>query len=182
MTVRPLLTTTAAWAMAVAMLVAASPTDSIRVTPVVSDGQVSASFDVPTAFDTDVQDVVQSGLLLTFTFNVELRRPSTVWMDRVLGATTVASSVKFDNLTGVYQVSKVQDGRVFWSERTQEATQVRAWMTAFDKVALGAREALEPNADYYVRVRMQASPRRTFSVWPWSSDAASGRADFTFIR
>jgi hypothetical protein len=182
MNARLVLTTTAVWAMAMAMLVAAAATDSIRVTPVVSDGQVSASFDAPTVFDTDAQDLVRSGLLLTFTFNVELRRPSSVWMDHVLGTTTVASSVKFDNLTGVYQVSKVQDGRVFWSERTQEATQVRTWMTAFDKVALGSREALEPNADYYVRVRMQASPRRTFSFWPWSSDAASGRADFTFIR
>lgn len=182
MILRPVLATTAAWAMAMAMLVAAAPADSIRVTPVVSDGQVSASFDAPAAFGTDAQDLVRSGLLLTFTFNVELRRPSSVWMDRVLGATTVASSVKFDNLTGVYQVSKVQDGRVFWSERTQEAAQVRTWMTAFDKVTVGSREALEPNADYYVRVRMQTSPRRTFSVWPWSSDAASGRADFTFIR
>lgn len=182
MTARRALTTTAIWAMAVAMLVAAPANEGIRVTPVVSDGEVSTSFDVPTAFDTDVQDVVRSGLLLTFTFNVELRRPSPVWIDRVLGATTVASSVKFDNLTGVYQVSKLQDGRVFWSERTQKAAQVRVWMTVFDRVAVGSREALEPNADYYVRVRMQASPRRTFSVWPWSSDVASGRADFTFIR
>ena len=179
---RRALTTAAVWGMAVAVLVGAAASDSIRVTPVVSEGLVSASFEAPMAFDADIQDLVRSGLLLTFTFNIELRRPSSVWMDRVLGTATVASSVKLDNLTAVYQVSKVQDGRVFWSERTQEATQVRVWMTAFEKVSLGAREALEPNADYYVRVRMQASPRRTLSVWPWSSDAASGRADFTFIR
>lgn len=182
MTVRRMLTTTAAWGLAAAVLAAAPAADGIRVTPVVSDGQVSASFDAPAAFGADVRDVVQSGLLLTFTFSVELRRPSSVWMDRTIGLTTVASSVKFDNLTGVYHVSKTRDGRVFWSDRTQDAAQVRSWMTAFDRIAVGTKDSLEPNADYYVRVRMQASPRRTFSFWPWSSDTATGRADFTFIR
>jgi hypothetical protein len=169
-----------AWVVLGAVLAAAIET--IHVTPVVSDGQVSASFTAPAAFDGDVQDVMQSGLLLTFTFTLELRRPSSVWLDPLLGTSTVAASVKYDNLTGVYQVSKLKDGRVFWSDRTQEAAQVRAWVTNFDRVELSTATPLERNADYYIRVRMQTSPRRTFPLWPWNGDAASGRADFTFIR
>ena len=55
-------------------------------------------------------------------------------------------------------------------------------MTTFEKVALVSPVPLEPNAEYYVQVRMHATPKRTFSLWPWSGDTASGRADFTFIR
>jgi hypothetical protein len=51
-------------------------------------------------------------------------------------------------------------------------------MTAFDRVPVTTTEPLEPNGDYYLRVSMQTSPKRTFS-WPWTGDAASGRAEFT---
>jgi hypothetical protein len=90
--------------------------------------------------------------------------------------------VKFDSLTGVYQVSKLRDGRVVWSERTDKEADVRSWTTSFDQIALEPSEPLEANADYYVRVRMRVSPRRTFSIWPFSHDDGSGRKDFTFIR
>jgi nicotinamidase-related amidase len=42
--------------------------------------------------------------------------------------------------------------------------------------------ALEQNAEYYVRVRANASPRSTGFVWPWQGDDAMGFAKFTFIR
>jgi hypothetical protein len=82
----------------------------------------------------------------------------------------------------VYQVSKLVDDRVVWSKQTKDESDVRAWMTSFEKVALVSRVPLEPNAEYYVQVKMHASPKRTFSLWPWTGEAASGRAEFTFIR
>jgi hypothetical protein len=154
----------------------------IRVTPLVAEGRVFASFTAPAAVTDDAREVMRSGLPLTFTFDVELRRPSQVWWDRTLADVTVASSVKFDNLTGVYQVSKLQDGRVVWSERTKDEAEVRTWMTTFERIAVQPASPLEPNADYYVRVRLHASPKRTFSLWPWGRDDGAGRADFTFIR
>lgn len=179
MTTRRLFAVAAAWVAAAVTLAAAG---DIQVTPAIADGQISASFAAPAAFGDDMRDAVRSGLVVTFTFSVELRRPSTVWFDRTLGEAMVSSSVKFDNLTGVYQVSKTQDGHVVWSERTQDDARVRVWMTSFDRVAISTSERLESNAEYYVRVRLQATPKLTFSLVPWTSDAAAGRADFTFIR
>ena len=169
----------AGWVAAAAVLAAAG---EIQVTPVVADGQVSASFTAASSFGDDMRDAARSGLLVTFTYSVELRRASTIWLDRTLGSATVASSVKFDNLTGVYQVSKLQDGHVVSSERTQDDAQVRTWMTTFERVPLNATEHLESNGEYYVRVRLQSSPKLTFALWPWAGDTATGRADFTFIR
>ncbi len=108
--------------------------------------------------------------------------PPRFWFDPTLAETSVAASVKFDALTSVYQVSKLRDGRVVWSERTEKDGDVRGWITTFDQIALEPGEPLEANADYYVRVRLRVSPRRTFLFWPWGRDDASGRKDFTFIR
>ena len=41
---------------------------------------------------------------------------------------------------------------------------------------------LETNADYYVRVTANASPRSSAFVWPWQGDHALGLGKFTFIR
>jgi hypothetical protein len=165
--------------LALAVVVLAA---DVKVTPVVSDGKVFASFSAASAYNDGAREVMQSGLLLTFTYIVELRRPSTIWFDPMNGRTTVAASVKFDSLTGVYQVSKLQENRVIWSQQTDKESNVRDWMTSFEKVAIETTEPLEANAEYYVRVRVQRSPRSTILFWLWGRDDGSGRADFTFIR
>lgn len=171
----------ALWGLCIGALHGA-PADEIRVTPVIADRTVAASFAAGAALGADVREVVQSGLLMTLTFVVELRRPSGTWWDRTVGTTTVSSSIKFDNLSGIYQVSLMQDDHVTWSKQTKDFTEAREWLTSFDRVVLATDAALEPNADYYIRVRMRTSPRRTFPLWPWGTDEATGRADFTFIR
>lgn len=169
-------------AVTLAAGLAATVESDINVTPVVTDGKVIASFAAPAAVFDDARDAIKTGLLLTFAYTIELRRPSSIWFDRTLAETTAAASVKFDSLTGVFLVTRLRDERVVWSERTDKEADVRGWITSFDQIALEPNEPLETNADYYVRVRMHMSPRRTFSIWPWSRDDGSGRKDFTFIR
>jgi len=171
---------TMAWIL-LGATVAAAPSE-IRVTPIMADGHLYASFSAPAAFTDDAQAVLQSGLLLTFTFTIELRRPSGFWWDRTLGSATVGATCKFDNLTGTYLVSKVQDGHVTWSNRTMDAAEARGWMTSFERVPVATSGALEANVDYYVHVRLRATPKRTFSLWPWSADDGAGRAAFTNVR
>ena len=176
---RALLTTLLLAVAASATVVAAD----VKVSTVVAGGTVYASFAAPTAYSADARDVVRSGLPLSCQFTVELKRAATLWFDRTIASATVTSLVKFDTLTGSYQVSKAQDDKVVWSDRTDQEDQMRSWLTQFDRVAIGVHDPLEPNAEYYVQVRMHLSPRRTFSLWPpWVRDDGSGRADFTFIR
>jgi hypothetical protein len=154
----------------------------IRVTPVVADERVVVAFTAPGAIGSDAGPVVESGLTLTLAFQVELRKPSRAWFDRTLAAMSVASTIKLDNLTGVYHVSRLRDGHIVWSERTDDFAQARAWATTFDALHLADTTALDPNEDYYVRVRLRTMPRRTFPRWPWASDESSGRTTFTFFR
>ena len=174
------------WATAAAAVVgtAAAMAGQILVKPIVaSDQRVLIKLNAPAAFTDETRGVVKTGLTLTFTYDVELRRPSTLWFDATLARTRVAASVRFDSLTATYQVSKERDGRVFWSAKASEESQVRDWMTGFDPITLDLARPLEPNVEYYVRVRLYAAPRSTIGwFWPWGRDDGSGRADFTYIR
>ncbi len=167
-----------AWTMAVATVMAAD----VRVTALVADGHVSASFSAGDSYTSEVREAVQSGLPTTLTFVVELREASVLWWDRTVSTVTAASSIKYDNLTRAFQVSKMIDGQVISSQSTDKEETARAWATEFERVGLSNGGNLQPNGEYYVRVRMRATPRRSFSLWPWGRDDAAGRADFTFIR
>ena len=159
-----------------------APMADIEVTPVVRAGHVTATFAAPDAFTDDSRELVRSGVPVTFTYLVELRRPSALWLDSTVGSATVAAKVKFDSLTTQFQVTKEQDGHVTWSKNTAKEDEMRTWVTAFEAVPIRPQEPLEPNAEYYVRVRLDAHPQLKFSFWPFGRTDASGRADFTFIR
>lgn len=175
---RRLVTTGLAVLVAVATLVAAD----VRVTPLISGGQVFASFTATDTYSADVREAVQSGLPTTLTFTVELRQPSLLWFDRTLATAIVAAAIKYDALTTSFQVTRMSDGQVQSSERTTREEDVKKWATEFERVKLSDGEGLEANGEYYVRVRGRATPHRAFFLWPWGRDDAAGRADFTFIR
>ena len=164
--------------LSVATLIAAD----VRVTPLIDNGQVFASFTAPDTYSADVRESVQSGLPTTVTYTVELRQSSLIWFDRTLATTIAAAAIKFDALTTSYQVTRMTDGQVLSSDRTAKEDDVKKWSTEFERVKLSSGDGLEPNGEYYVRVRARATPHRSFILWPWSRDDAAGRADFTFIR
>jgi hypothetical protein len=164
--------------LSVAALIAAD----VRVTPLIDNGQVFASFTAPDTYSSDVREAVQSGLPTTVTYTVELRQSSLIWFDPTLATAIAAVVIKFDALTSSYQVTRMTDGQVLSSDRTAKEDEVKKWSTEFERVKLSSGEGLEPNGEYYVRVRARATPHRSFILWPWSRDDAAGRADFTFIR
>ena len=95
---------------------------------------------------------------------------------------TIAASVRFDNLTRRYQMSRAFDGRVEDARPTEDEDAVRRWMTRFEQIPVSATSALETNAEYNVRVRASARPRNCFWCFlPWGRGSILGVAKFTFI-
>lgn len=152
----------------------------LTVTPIARDGQVLVSFDLTDAFSSDVRDAIQSGLPTTFSYDVELRRGS-AFFDRTVASVTVEASVRFDNLTRRYQISRRVDGRVEDARPTEDQEAVRRWLTHFEQLPLSNTSALETNGEYYVRVRAKTRPRNTWFFWPWDRGGVFGQAKFTFI-
>jgi hypothetical protein len=139
------------------------------------------SFTLSDGFDDDLRAAIRSGLETGFTFDVELRRASALWFDRTLASATVAASVKFDNLTRRYQIMRLLDGHVEQTAVTDDEAVVRSWLTDFNRLPLFGTGPLEPNAEYYLRVRARANPRRRWILWPWGRHEAAGAANFTFL-
>jgi hypothetical protein len=172
-----------AFACGCALLLVASlvSAQSVRITPVARDGHVLVSFEVAGAFNEQVQAAIGSGLTTSFTFDVELRRGATLWVDRTIDVAQVAAAVKFDNLTRQYQISIMRDGRVEESRMTTDVAEVRKAITAFSRLPLFSTSQLEPNSEYYIRVKVKTRPHNALFVLPWDRDGVLGSATFTFL-
>jgi hypothetical protein len=177
---RPLAIVSAAAAMVLAAI-GVLTAQTARIIPVARDGYVLVSFEVSDAFDPQVKAAIDSGLTTSFAYEVELRRGATLWVDRTIDVARVVAAVKFDNLTRQYQLSLTRDGRVERSWMTADATEVRKAITTFSRLPLFSTRKLEPNAEYYIRVKVRTRPHNALFFLPWDGDGVLGSATFTFL-
>jgi hypothetical protein len=169
-------------ALLVAVLGATLIAAEIRVAALVKDGMVEVSFRLEDGFTREMSEAIRSGLPTTITYEVELRRHVFAWFDRTIDSATVTASVQFDNLTRQHQLTRKVDGRGEPPQLTEEESAVREWLTSCKPLPLFATERLEPNVEYYVRVRARTHPRVSWAFWPWDRGGVSGSATFTLIR
>ena len=154
---------------------------NMQVTPLARDGRVLVTFRLSDAFNEDIRTAIHSGLTITFVYDVELRRGTSMWVDRTIAQATVMATVRFDNLTRRYYVTRLEDGRLERSDTVDREEVARAWLTSFDRLPLFSSDILERNAEYYLRIRAHTMPRNASFVWPWERGIA-GLAKFTFLQ
>ena len=176
--------------LVVAALVLATVTlsagEEVRITPIQSAGKILVSFAVRDAWSMGTREVLQSGLVLRFEYEVELKKPAPLWFfDSALASAAITSRAQFDTLGGGYKVSRFRGGRVIKSQVFHQESDVRDWLTNIERVELDPVKPLEVNAEYYVQVRLTTSPRRSVSLWsilPFGKEEVSGRQSFTYIK
>ena len=174
-----------AGALVLLLAAAAAPLaqSAIHVTPLLRDGRVHVSFTLADAFDNEeIRAAIHSGMTITFVYDVELRRSAPLWMDRTLDAATISAGVQFDNLARRYHLTLYIDGRLEDTDVKEREEQVRRWLTEFQRLNLFSSSRLEPNIEYYVRVRARTTPRNTSFVFPWRGADIAGLAKFTYLR
>ena len=154
---------------------------AVDVGAVARDGRVYVSSTASDSLMRDLEEPIQAGLATTITYEAELREEVGIWFDRTIASATVASSVQYDTLTRRYQLSRSVDGRIDDSKVSEDKADAKRFALSFDRLPLFSTGTLEPNGEYYVRIRVRTRPRVTFFFWPWGRDAASGTARFTFI-
>jgi hypothetical protein len=171
---------------AVSLLVAAQSAypqgnQTLRVTPLVRQERVLVSYELAGGLTDEVRAAIHSGLQTTFTYSIELRLDVPAWFDRTISTATIANRVEYDNLTRVYTLVRLLDGRVEDAQPTQSEDVVRAWMTNLVQFPLFSTNRLEPNREYYIRVSASARPSNGMFFWPFGS-GPSAQSRFTFIR
>jgi hypothetical protein len=172
----------AAWLLAFVAMSASAQAQTIQVTPLTRDDRVLVTFRLNDVFTDEVLAAIHSGMTITFTYDVELKRGAALWIDRTMASSSVSASVRYDNLARRYHVARRWDGRMDKVEVLEREEDVRDWLTNFDKLPLFSNRTLEPNAEYYLRVRARTSPRNASFVWPWQGSDVAGLAKFTFLR
>lgn len=170
-------------ALALAGSLAGQAEPTLQVVPLPHDGEVLVSFRINQPLTDELRAEIQSGLTIKFVYKVDLRRSAPVWFDRSIASAVVTASIKYDTLTRRYSVARMIDGRMAWADTTDsEETAWKSLTSDFARMSLFHGVQLEANAEYYVRVRANSSPRNTTFVWPWQGDQAVGLAKFTFVR
>jgi hypothetical protein len=154
--------------------------DGVRIVPLVRDGQVLVTFELPDGYTEEVRAAIQSGLRTTFTYTVDLRVEVPAWTDRTIQTVTVNNIVKYDNLTRRHTIERTLDGKIDQSKVTDNEALVRQFMTGFQRLPLFRTSKLEANREYYVRVRATARPSSGSMLWPFGT-GVTGLAKFTFI-
>ena len=170
------------WVTVLALFVSAVDLSAqgMRIIPLVRDGAVLISFELADGFTDDVRAAIKSGLKTTFTYYVDLRAEVPAWIDRTMASAVVSTAVQYDNLTRRHTVVRTLDGRVEEARVTESDDEVRQLVTTLERLPLFRTVSLEPNREYYVRVRAEVRPRNAAFLWPWGS-ARSAQTKFTFI-
>lgn len=177
-------TRAAALAMTVWLVAGAAPVRAGEVrglTPLQRDGRIYVSFEFIAAFTPEIEAAVRSGLPTSFAYRIEIRRGSAIWFDRTIEQSTLVTTVRYDNLTRRYRLSRAIDGAIIESAVSEQADVMRHWMTSFERVPLFPMTALEPNGEYYLRVRAHARAGATAFLFPWDRESVVARAPFTYV-
>ena len=158
----------------------AQTAEHLRIVPLIRGGEVLVSFEFPEAYDTDIHDLIFSGLKTTFTYDVELRLIVPFWADRTVVSAVVSNTNRYDGLTGRHNLARTVDGRVVETMVTRDEEVVKNWLMNQSRLPLCETSRLQPNRDYYVRVRARGRPQ-TDSVLARLNNAITGQVKFTFI-
>lgn len=170
-------------AVIVLLMTAARPASAqtLQVTPLAKDGRILVTLRMSDVFTDEVRDAMQSGLRITFVYDIELKRSTALWVDRTLATARVTATIEYDILARRYLATRLEDGHMEKVDTFDREDDARAWLTEFDKLPLFNTGSLEFNSEYYLRVRARTTPRNASFVWPWEGGIA-GLAKFTFIR
>ncbi len=164
-----------------ALWVTPSAAQTIEITPLARDGQLLVTFTLTDGLTDEVRAAIHSGINISFQYQVDLRRSTTLWLDRTIASALVTASVRYDTLTRKYHFTRMHDGRTEFFDITDSYEAVRRWLTDFDKLPLFNSGTLERNSEYYVRVRATKNPRNASFIWPWGGHDVTGQVKFTFL-
>jgi Domain of unknown function (DUF4390) len=159
---------------------------TLEVNVIQAEGRVLTSVTAAANWTPEVRELLKTGAWpVTFTYEIELKRPSTLLWDSVVARTTWVATAKLDTLSNSYQATRQRDGNIVKVERKSQESEIREWLTIVEKVQLEPESPLRQNNEYYVKVRLYITPKKNVSILailPGGSEDASGRYNFTYIR
>ena len=158
-----------------------SAAEIVELVPVIRSEGILVSFSVENAFDEDIAQAIDSGLEVSFRYNVELKRVRRAWLDKREASRRIQTTVAYDNLTKRYSLTREIDGEIDATELVDNPDAMRRFMTSFESLLLFDVSSMEPNEEYYLRVNGVMRVTNVLLLIPWNVGADWREAHFTYL-
>lgn len=103
-------------------------------------------------FTEKIQEAIENGVPMGFTFEIELRQDNTAWMDSLISSNKVRHRVQFDSLKKTYRFSEIGKN-VTRKIITRKESRYQKLMLNLTDIPIAPIYKLDPNEKYYVRVK-----------------------------
>lgn len=147
----------------------------------IKNDQISVTFRMADAFNEDIGRSIESGLPVSFRYEVQLKKVRTIWFNQKVHTRRITNTVTYDNLTERYTLSRDIDGEIVATAVVADTSEMMRFMTVVDGLDLFDVSLLEPNSDYYLRAKGLVKERNLFLVVPWDQDSGWVKTYFTYL-
>jgi hypothetical protein len=113
------------------------------------------------AFTTDIEEAVEDGIPITFTFEAELRQKNFLWNDTLISSNTIKHLIKYDSLKQVYRFTELGKG-VKRKIATRNKLKSQKMMLTLSNIPIASARRIFSNEKYYVRIKANLE---TDSFW-----------------
>ena len=103
-------------------------------------------------FTEKILEAIENGVPMGFTFEIELRKANTLWMDSLVSSNKVRHRVQFDSLKKAYRFSELGKN-VKRKIITRKESRYQKLMLTLKNIPIAPIYKLDPNEKYYVRVK-----------------------------
>ena len=106
------------------------------------------------AFNEKVKEAIQSGVAMTFTYEIELLKQSSVFGDEVVSQNKITHTIQYDTLKKIYQFSS-QGKNISRKVTTKSMEKYQELMLTLKDIPIAHNFKLEPEEKYYARVKAE---------------------------
>ncbi len=103
-------------------------------------------------FTEKIREAIENGVPMSFTFDIELRKANTLWVDSLVSSNKVRHRVQFDSLKKKYRFSEFGKN-LKRNIITRDESQYQKLMLTLKDIPIAPIYKLDPNEKYYVRVK-----------------------------
>jgi len=104
------------------------------------------------AFNEKIKEVIESGVAMTFTYEIELLKQSSIFGDEMVSQNKVTHTIQYDTLRKVYQFSS-QGKNVNRKMTTKSMEKYQQLMLTLKDIPISHIFKLDPEEKYYARVK-----------------------------
>jgi hypothetical protein len=103
-------------------------------------------------FTEKITEAIESGVPMGFTFEIELRKENTAWIDSLVSSNTIRHKIQFDPLKKAYRFSEFGKN-VRRKVITRKMSRYQKLMLTLKEIPIAPLFRLNPDEKYYVRVK-----------------------------